>query len=65
MVKDINSSPSGSGSALVPTANTVSFTAGRTRASSAIVGLSTTGAIGAWSSSATHLIVDVNGYFVP
>jgi len=52
--------PSG---APLPVARTVSFRAGRTQASSTVVSLDVAGEIDVWSSSATHLVVDVTGYF--
>jgi hypothetical protein len=52
--------PSG---APVPLASTVSFPALQTRASGSIVALGVAGEIDAWSSGATHLVVDVTGYF--
>lgn len=65
-------SPSASGSlvafpsgAPLPAATLVSFPAGRTRASSAVVALGVAGEIDAWSTSATHLVMDVTGYFAP
>jgi hypothetical protein len=54
--------PSG---APLPTASNVSFAARQRRASSAIVALGVAGEIEAWSTSATQLVVDVTGYFVP
>ena len=52
--------PSG---APLPLASTVSFPASRTRANGAVVALGVAGEVDAWSSSATHLVVDVTGYF--
>jgi len=52
--------PSG---ASLPLANTVSYRAAKTRASNAVVALGVAGEIDAWSTSATHLVVDVTGYF--
>ncbi|HEX5718236.1 MAG TPA: metallophosphoesterase [Thermoanaerobaculia bacterium] len=52
--------PSG---ASIPLSNTVSFRTLRTRASSSILALGVAGEMEAWSSSATHLVVDVTGYF--
>lgn len=46
-----------------PPANTVSFRPSSTRAGSAIVALGVAGEIDAWSTSTTHLVVDVTGYF--
>jgi len=54
--------PSG---APLPTARNVSFAALQRRASASIVALGVAGEINAWSTSATHLLVDVTGYFVP
>ena len=47
----------------LPTASNVSFAALQRRASSSTVALGVAGEIDAWSSSATHLVVDVTGYF--
>jgi hypothetical protein len=52
--------PSG---APLPLANTVSFRTARTRAGNTVVALGVAGEIDVWSSSATHLVVDVTGYF--
>ena len=52
--------PSG---APLPTATTVSFPAQQTRSSNTVVALGVAGEIDAWSSSATHVAVDVTGYF--
>ncbi len=52
--------PSG---APLPTARSVSFGALQRRASGSIIALGVAGEIDAWSSSATHLVVDVTGYF--
>ena len=50
-----------------PPASALNFTAGRTRANSALVSLGTGGAIGVQcdmaSGTLTHLLVDVSGYF--
>ncbi len=54
--------PSG---ASISLSNTVSFSTLRTRASSSIIALGVAGETDVWSSSATHLVVDVTGYFVP
>jgi hypothetical protein len=52
--------PSG---APLPTATTISFPAQKTRSSNTVVALGVAGEIDAWSSSATHVAVDVTGYF--
>jgi hypothetical protein len=52
--------PSG---APLPTARSVSYGALQRRASSSIIAVGVAGEIDAWSSSATHLVVDITGYF--
>ena len=54
--------PSG---APLPVASTVSFRAGQDRGSASTVALGVAGEIDAVSLSATHLVVDVTGYFAP
>ena len=52
--------PSGSP---LPNVRSVSFPAGKDRAASAVIPLGVAGEIDAWSTSNTHLVVDVTGYF--
>ena len=49
----------------VPNAATVNFENGQIVGSAAIVPAGTSGAINMYASSATDLVIDVNGYFAP
>lgn len=51
------------GGTSVPPVSTLNFRAGQTRANNAIVLLGSGGTLSAVSSSTTHFILDVNGYF--
>ena len=46
-----------------PTASNINFLKGQTKATTVVVGLSATGTVCIYSAAATHVIVDVNGYF--
>jgi hypothetical protein len=49
----------------LPSVSTLNSSDGRIRANAAIVPAGANGAISVFASNATHVIVDVNGYFVP
>jgi hypothetical protein len=51
------------GGTSVPPVSTLNYRAGQTRANNAIVPLGSAGTLSAVSSSTTHFILDVNGYF--
>jgi hypothetical protein len=51
------------GGTSVPGVSTLNFRAGQTRANNAIVPLGSGATISAVSSTTTHFILDVNGYF--
>jgi hypothetical protein len=52
----------------VPTASTINYSAGLTRANNAIVPLGVSGDLAVYSgqgAGTVHVILDVNGYFAP
>jgi hypothetical protein len=56
------------GGSAVPTASTLNYSAGQTRANNAIVALGALGDLAVYSGQGTgtvHVILDVNGYFAP
>ena len=46
-----------------PPTSTINFSTGQTRANNAVVKLGSSGAVRAVSSAATHIVIDVTGYF--
>jgi hypothetical protein len=50
--------------ATVPKTSSLNFAAGKTVANGTMVGVNADGTVTATMSQASHLIIDVNGYFV-